>query len=167
MPIVVPALRERRGDVVLLAELFLERSAARTGVRMPRLGARALAALKGHSWPGNVRELENVMEAAVLLCRDGEVDVDHLPGIGFGPTTTDVSSSDLADSVSRLMMTYAPPDAAQLPPLREARDAFERAYLDALLQHTNGNVTSAAKTAGRNRTDFYDLLRRHGRSPRE
>ena len=83
VPLSVPPLRERAGDALLLAEMFLERAAARAGVPAPRLGARALAALRAHSWPGNVRELENVMEAAVVLCRTGEVEVDHLPGIGI------------------------------------------------------------------------------------
>ncbi|OJY18077.1 MAG: two-component system response regulator [Myxococcales bacterium 68-20] len=167
VPLAMPPLRERREDVTLLAELFLERAAARAGVAAPRLGARALSALSEHSWPGNVRELENVMEAAVLLCRDGEIDLDHLPGIGVSAPSDDPSASDLAQAASRLMTSYASPDAPMPPPLREARDAFERAYLDAVLSRSNGNVTAAAKLAGRNRTDFYDLMRRHGRSPQE
>ena len=167
IPLAMPPLRERREDVILLAEMFLERAAARAGVAAPRLGARALSALSEHSWPGNVRELENVMEAAVLLCRDGEIDLDHLPGIGVAAPSDDPSASDLAHAASRLMTSYASTDAPLPPPLREARDAFERAYLDAVLSRSNGNVTAAAKLAGRNRTDFYDLMRRHGRSPQE
>ena len=54
--------------------------------------------------------------------------------------------------------------AAELPPLKESRDAFERAYLVEVLRRANGNVTAAAKLSGRNRTDFYDLLRKHGLS---
>src|SRR5690606_13319151 len=131
------------------------------GVSAPRLGARALSALIAHSWPGNVRELENVMEAAVLLCQGGEIDLDHLPGICVGAPMGDPSASDLAQATSRLLRAYASGDAPPLPPLREARDAFERAYLDAVLARSNGNVTAAAKVAGRNRTDFYDLMRRH------
>ena len=79
----------------------------------------------------------------------------------------DPSASDLAQATSRLMSTYASGDAPPPPPLREARDAFERAYLDAVLARSNGNVTAAAKLAGRNRTDFYDLMRRHGCSPQD
>ncbi len=167
VPVVVPALRERGDDVLLLAEIFLERAAARAGGRAPRLGARALSALRAHSWPGNVRELENVMEAAVLLCRDSDIDLDHLPGVGIAALAGDTSSSDLGASVARVMSAYAGPDAEPLPPLREAREAFERAYLDTLLVRSNGNVTAAAKMAGRNRTDFYDLMRRHGRSAQD
>ncbi len=167
VPLAMPALRERLDDVTLLAEMFLERAAARAGVAVPRLGARALSALVAHTWPGNVRELENVMEAAVLLCRDGEIDLDHLPGVGVSAPAGDPSASDLAQATTRLMTVYASADAPVPPPLREARDAFERAYLEAVLSRANGNVTAAAKMAGRNRTDFYDLMRRHGCSPQD
>jgi two-component system response regulator GlrR len=166
VPLSMPPLRERREDVILLAEMFLERAAARAGVPIPRLGARALTALSSHSWPGNVRELENVMEAAVLLCRNHEIDVDHLPGVGL-ETPNEPSASDLARATAQLMSAYASGEAPAPPPLREARDAFERAYLDAVLSRSNGNVTAAARLAGRNRTDFYDLMRRHGRSPQD
>jgi two-component system response regulator GlrR len=164
VPLAVPPLRERLEDVTLLAEMFLERAAARSRVAAPRLGGRALAALAAHSWPGNVRELENVMEAAVLLCREAEIDLDHLPGVGVGAPDGGASASDLAQATARLMSAYVSSEAPP-PPLREARDAFERAYLDAILARSSGNVTAAAKLAGRNRTDFYDLMRRHGCSP--
>lgn len=167
VPVAIPPLRERLADVTLLAEMFLERAAARVGVASPRLGDRALAALNAHSWPGNVRELENVMEAAVLLCREGEVDTEHLPGIGVAGAAGEASTSDLVQGASKLMQAYSTSDALPPPPLREAREAFERAYLDAVLARTQGNVTAAAKMAGRNRTDFYDLMRRHGRSPQD
>ncbi|HVJ90531.1 MAG TPA: sigma-54 dependent transcriptional regulator [Labilithrix sp.] len=167
VPVAMPPLRDRREDVTLLAEIFLERAAARIGVTPPRLGARALSVLVSHNWPGNVRELENVMEAAVLLCRQDEIDLDHLPGIGLAVPPGDTTSSDFAKLVTRMITPYASADAPAPPPLREARDAFERAYLDAVLSRSNGNVTAAAKLAGRNRTDFYDLMRRHGRSPQD
>ncbi|HVH44143.1 MAG TPA: helix-turn-helix domain-containing protein, partial [Labilithrix sp.] len=89
------------------------------------------------------------------------------PGFGVAAPAGDPSASDLAQAASRLMSAYASADAPPPPPLREARDAFERAYLDAVLSRSAGNVTAAAKLAGRNRTDFYDLMRRHGRSPQD
>jgi two-component system, NtrC family, response regulator GlrR len=165
VPLAMPPLRERREDVTLLAEMFLERSAARHSVPVPRLGARALAALTGHPWPGNVRELANVMEAATLLCGGEEIGPEHLPGVGLGQAASPPAAlDDFAQGVGRLLGPYAQTEAPPLPSLREARDAFDRAYLDAVLSRTSGNVTLAAKLAGRNRTDFYDLLRRHGRS---
>ena len=164
VPIAMPALRDRKDDVMLLAELFLSRAAARHGLSVPRFHARAIQALVNHSWPGNVRELANVMEAAVLLSTSGEIDVDQLPGIGLGETATTGGAEDIATGAARLLDGYTNGESAALPTLRDARDAFERAYLDAVLARTSGNVAQAARLAGRNRTDFYDLMRRHGRS---
>ena len=165
LPVSMPPLRERREDVPLLAELFLKRAAARSNVPAPRLSARGRVVLMAHSWPGNVRELENVMEAAVLLCRNGEVDVDHLPGIGLSSPNAAQGFSDLARGSTNLLSTWLSPEAPPPPSMREARDVFERAYLELVLTRSAGNVTAAAKLAGRNRTDFYDLLRRHSLSP--
>ena len=166
VPIAMPALRERTDDVPLLAELFLQRAAGRHGLPVPRIGGRAMSALVGHSWPGNVRELANAMEAAVLLCRGDEIDVDHLSGIALaGSAPSSATAQSIARATEKILAPYAPPEAPAPPPLKEARDAFEGAYLDLVLSRTSGNVSLAAKMAGRNRTDFYDLLRRHGRSP--
>jgi two-component system, NtrC family, response regulator GlrR len=165
VPLAVPPLRERREDVTLLAEMFLERSAARHNLPVPRLGPRALAALSQHAWPGNVRELANVIEAAALLCGGDEIGPEHLPGVGLAQATAPPAALDgFSEGVSRLLGPYAQAEAPPLPSLRDARDAFDRSYLDTVLTRTAGNVTLAAKLAGRNRTDFYDLLRRHGRS---
>ena len=164
VPLSIPPLRERGDDVALLASMFLERTAARMGLAVPVLGPRALAALKAHPWPGNVRELENVMEAAVLLCRTGELGLDHLPGIGVPETEERGVGADLSNGIERLLGGFAAPEAPAPPPLREARDLFERAYLEAVLARAEGSVTVASRLAGRNRTDFYDLIRRHGLS---
>ena len=142
-----------------------KRAAARSNVPAPHLSARGRAVLMAHSWPGNVRELENVMEAAVLLCRSGEVDVDHLPGVGTISTPSPEGNGELARGASTLLAPWLLPDAPVPPPMREAREVFDKAYLDLVLTRTGGNVTAAAKLAGRKCTDFYDLLRRHGRSP--
>jgi two-component system response regulator GlrR len=165
LPVSMPPLRERREDVPLLAELFLKRAAARSNVTAPRLSARGRVVLMAHSWPGNVRELENVMEAAVLLCRNGEVDIDHLPGINPTGSSGAEGFSELSRGAANLLSTWLSPESVPPPSMREARDVFERAYLELVLTRSAGNVTAAAKLAGRNRTDFYDLLRRHNCSP--
>ncbi len=165
LPIALPPLRERRGDLPLLAQLFLTRAAARYSMPMPQLSSAAVEVIEGHSWPGNVRELANVMEAAVLLAGGGEIRVEHLVSMGSPAATPSAALEDFARATARLLAQYAAPDAPPFPTLREARDALEAAYLDTVLQRAGGNVAQAARLAGRNRTDFYDLLRRHGRSP--
>lgn len=162
VPIVMPPLRERGDDVLLLAEVFLERASARHGLRVPRMSARTRAVLREHSWPGNVRELANVMEAAALLHGEGDVEPDHLPGVGLSGEKREVArSGDFVARLEAMLGGYAAPEDEPPPSLRDARDLLERVYLSVVLTRTNGNVTQAAKLAGRNRTDFYDLLRRH------
>ncbi|QRK08639.1 sigma-54-dependent Fis family transcriptional regulator [Archangium violaceum] len=162
VPITMPSLRERPEDIPLLAQLFLERAAAHNGMRVPRLSADALQILRDYSWPGNVRELLNVMEAAVLLAASEELRAEHLIHlVQPSPRSEHPSAEESAPGAStpRLLGTEAP-----LPTLREARDAFERDYLIEALRRCGGNVSAAARMAGRNRTDFYELLRRHGLS---
>ncbi|WP_394842140.1 sigma-54 dependent transcriptional regulator [Pendulispora brunnea] len=165
VPVTMPPLRERKEDILLLAEMFLERAAARYRFSVPRIGDAARAALFEHPWPGNVRELANVMEAAVLAGHGGELKVEHLPGVTMGESPAQSMLEDFSTRARQLLDPYVTASAQTFPALRDARDAFERAYLDVVLSRTSGNVSSAARLAGRNRTDFYDLLRRHGYSP--
>ena len=106
-----------------------------------------------------------MIEAAVLLNVDGVVRPEHLTlgaaDVGDTARTPAVSATATAALGAAALRDPARP----LPTLREARDAFERAFLEAVLERASGNVTQAAKLAGRNRTDFYDLLGRHGLSP--
>jgi two-component system response regulator GlrR len=172
VPLEMPPLRERREDVPLLAEVFLERAAARHGFAVPRLSRDALDAMLAHPWPGNVRELANVMEAALLLAGADELRAEHLRGLTLPivprpaprvPSTPPVELAPEAPLEASLAALSDP--AKPLPPLKDARDAFERAYLAEVLKRSAGNVSAAARAAGRNRTDFYELLRRHGLSP--
>lgn len=169
VPITMPPLRERTADIPLLAHLFVERASARHGRSAPRIGAEALAALSSHAWPGNVRELANVMEAAVLLTRADEVSIEDLPGISTAERATRSSSSTteaaFARSIGALWSPFEADPDSPLPSLRAARDAFERAYLVAVLRRAGGNVSLVARLSGRNRTDLYDLFRRHDLRP--
>jgi two-component system, NtrC family, response regulator GlrR len=136
----IPALAERREDIPLLANHFLTRLAER--YRRGHLGfsPEAMQLLVSAPWPGNVRQLLNVIEQAVALAAT-EVIPDSLvrQALDAGDTT--------------------------LTPLDEARKAFERDYLVRILKITGGNVTKAARLAGRNRTEFYRLLERHSLEP--
>ena len=138
--LVVPPLSERREDIPLLAGHFLKRLAERYGKRAQGFSPEALELLITAPWPGNVRQLLNVVEQSVALA------------------TTEVVPASLV----RQAIDHA---KSSLTPLDEARRAFERDYLVQLLKLTTGNVSQAAKLAGRNRTEFYRLLERHSLEP--
>ena len=104
-----------------------------------------------HDWPGNVRELENTVEYAVAMTQNDIVTDDYiLQGKNL--------SSERAPALTH--DSFEAPTAG-LRPLKDARDAFERDYLIQVLSMTEGNVSQAAKLAGKYRADFYDLLKKH------
>ena len=164
VPIVMPPLRERKEDIPLLAELFLARAAARHGLRAAHITSETLQVLREHDWPGNIRELANVIEGAALLSTDGNLRPYHLLSVIPKAITTarepEPAPAPVAGSAGAEVIGLFTP-SAPLAPLREAREVFDRAYLTEALRRAGGNVTQAAKLAGRNRTDFHDLLRRH------
>jgi two-component system response regulator GlrR len=136
----LPALAQRREDIPLLAGHFLSRLAERYGRLRLGISPEAMELLVSAAWPGNVRQLLNVVERAVAL------------------TATEVIPASLVRQALDA-------GAGSLTPLDEARRAFEREYLVRILKITGGNVTQAARLAGRNRTEFYRLLERHALEP--
>ncbi len=144
----VPPLRERPEDIPLLVEHFTAES-GQTERAAHILTAELVAGLKTHHWPGNVRELRNFVEAALAL---GE-----LPRLDEGAGNR--VSSFAMDPASVVRSTYHEARSALL------RD-FERVYLEALIAHTKGNVSSAARLSDLSRTHLIGMLKRHGIEPR-
>ncbi|MFH1567614.1 MAG: sigma 54-interacting transcriptional regulator [Gemmatimonadota bacterium] len=144
-PIFVPPLRERKSDVLLLADMFLERYARRHGKEMKRISTPAIDMLMSYHWPGNVRELENCVERAVLLSVDGVVHGHHLP-----PSLQTAASSDtgLAGTLETIMGSY------------------EREVLVEALKNTRGNMTKAARLLGTTARIFTYRARKLGVDPR-
>ncbi|EBP3363072.1 two-component system response regulator GlrR [Salmonella enterica subsp. enterica] len=132
----IPALAERTEDIPLLANHLLRQSAQRHKPFVRAFSTDAMKRLMTASWPGNVRQLVNVIEQCVAL------------------TSSPVISDALVEQALEGENTA-------LPTFAEARNQFELNYLRKLLQITKGNVTHAARMAGRNRTEFYKLLSRH------
>jgi two-component system response regulator GlrR len=176
VPLLMPPLRERREDVPLLVERFVSATAARLGRQAPPIMPEAMHLLLGHDWPGNVRELANVVEAAMVLAADRPIRLHHIQAVlsvapsparpndaaqpsGAAMPPADAAELDAALTPGASALGWLA--AAELPTLREARERFDRAYLLEALRRAGGNVTAAARLAGRNRTDFHDLLRRH------
>ena len=144
----VPALRERRDDVVLLAAHFL-RKHAREGQVPPRIDDAALTALTNYSWPGNVRELENVIERAVTLNQVGPIMIDDLP-----PRVTAAGMDQRAPHFAETPLGLF----EALPSL----DEIERRYLQHVLDATDGNRTRAAQILDVNRKTLYRMAARLG-----
>ena len=136
----LPSLAERREDIMLLANHFLEQfpDASKRGVT--GFSNEAQEAMIYAAWPGNVRQLYNVVEQSVAL------------------STTPLIPASLVQRALR-------DECGDIPSFVEARSQFERDYLTQLLQITNGNVAQAARIAKRNRTEFYKLLHKHQLSP--
>jgi DNA-binding NtrC family response regulator len=135
-PVTVPALRRRRGDVLLLAEAFLERFAADLGRKGLQLSEGARRALLDHSWPGNVRELQNCLERAVILSDGREVRAEDLrlaaTATGTGPRLGDV-----------LDLTGPLPEVARRAALRAEEEAIRLA-----LKAAGGDRGAAAERLG-------------------
>jgi DNA-binding NtrC family response regulator len=144
----LPPLRERKEDVLLLAAHFLEKHALddKPGLR---LSPAACAALVAWSWPGNVRELENAVLRAIHLCQTDSIEIpdlglhanhDQSPHTGANPAGGEHSFS-----------------AAK----RRAIALFEREYLTRLMAEQEGNISQAARAAGKDRSDLGKLLKKH------
>lgn len=132
----LPPLSERREDIPLLANHFLNKSKNSTKREINGFTKEAMEVLISAPWPGNIRQLQNVIEHSVALATE--------------PLITDtLIRNALRDRTS------------QLPSFQEAREHFERDYLSKLLKITAGNVSQAARIAQRNRTEFYKLLKKH------
>ena len=141
----LPPLRERRVDIPLLAERFVERFAGRHRRGVKGLAPEALAALCAAPWPGNVRELENALERAVLLAQGETVTAQDLgPGPAPGAEAPPGSWEDLP-----------------LGPLKQALEVPERALILRALRHHGGNRKETAATLGINRTTLFNKMRKY------
>ncbi|MFN0252366.1 MAG: sigma-54-dependent transcriptional regulator [Kofleriaceae bacterium] len=138
----VPALRNRPGDIALLARHFAEQAALRAERSRPHLTDAAIAHLTAHSWPGNVRELENTIERAVILATSDILDVSDVAG----PRPLSAASG---------LTTFT---GDHVPTL----DELERTHIMKVLELCEGQKTKAASMLGINRTTLWKKLRQYG-----
>jgi len=132
----LPTLVQRREDIPLLVQYFINQAVARSNAPIKSISQEAMELLISAPWPGNIRQLQNVVEQSIALSSES------------------VISASLVKNALR-------DDSTQFPSFQQARDHFERDYLAKLLKITAGNVSQAARIAQRNRTEFYKLLNRH------
>ncbi len=151
VPLKVPALKERREDVPLLAELFLARSAEVSGMPARELSADAIAALQAYDWPGNVRQLRNLMDWLLIMAPGGPAD----------PIRADMLPPEIGSGAPALLTIDPTADIMGLP-LREARDLFETQYLQAQLMRFGGNISRTAQFVGMERSALHRKLKQLG-----
>ena len=140
LALTLPPLRERPGDIVLLAHDFLEKQAAITKTRPKNLSLAALNRLLSHSWPGNVRELQNVLMRAIVLSDRDVIEPSDLDLPEEGSAAEDQSFRTMK---SRVVWR------------------FEHDFLATVLRAHHGNITRAAFAVKKNRRAFWELLRKH------
>jgi len=155
--LVLPALRDRRQDIPLLADTFLQRFAIKYGRKITGFSPQSYLQLVGHAWPGNVRELEHSVERAVILTKGQRIE------------RLDLDATPLTDP------NYAPPPPqAEMPSLMpslmmgqdlaEYTASCERGYLEALLEKHKGHIGETAAAAGINPKTLYLKMGRYGLS---
>ncbi|HEY6805652.1 MAG TPA: sigma 54-interacting transcriptional regulator [Pyrinomonadaceae bacterium] len=142
LSLTIPALRDRATDIVELANHFVVVYAREHGRLAPQISEAALTKLVNHSWPGNVRELEGVIQRAIVL-RDADV---------LTPSDLDLPECDVAN--------YSPSDLFRLGKSR-AIVQFERNFIARLLAAHGGNISRAAKAAGKDRRSFQRLISKY------
>ncbi|MDP3598582.1 MAG: sigma-54 dependent transcriptional regulator, partial [Nitrospirota bacterium] len=150
IPVVLPPLREREGDIEVLAHEFLQRfmQQHRTDAgAIPTFEPAAVAALMSHSWPGNVRELQNVIERAAALADGPVVRLEHLPS-GLGLAASGDTASMEGGSYKQVK--------------QEVVRSFERSFLLELLQRHQWHMSNAAQEAGVDRKTIERMVKRHG-----
>ncbi len=130
IPVHIPLLREREGDIPILAEHFVRKFSAEMGRKIRGITPEAMAQLCKHDYPGNVRELENIMERAVALCTTASIDVEALPDLGLGNVAAE--GEGLMDLPEEGMS------------LDDYMGDIEQRYLKLALERTGGNRTEAA-----------------------
>ena len=148
-PVVVPPLRERGDDVILLAQAFCRRFASQMGRRIEPLSQPSCQALKRYAWPGNVRELQNVMERAVITSWDGRLDLSRV--LPDSTATTAGSAASAADPAAARNNPNGPGGASE-PGARVLADTemkeLERANILRALDATNWRVAGEHAAAG-------------------
>lgn len=149
--VLVPPLRERRGDVPLLVEALLARIRRETGQDVDRLEPAAMVLLEGYDWPGNVRELENALTRAALMARGRVIAADHLR---LGVDRPESRGASLAEA----------PVARDLPtdPRDLSLDGAVSAHVQRVLRHTAGNKSEASRLLGISRSRLQRYVDRFG-----
>lgn len=151
VPLKIPPLRDRREDIPLLVDYLMSKAAENAGLPPRRFSADAMTALQAYDWPGNVRQLRNVIDWVLIMAPGGAADqvtAEQLP-----PELGAIAPTALKSNGSADLMAL---------PLREAREVFERQYLEAQLLRFGSNISRTASFVGMERSALHRKLRMLG-----
>jgi two-component system nitrogen regulation response regulator NtrX len=151
VPLRLPALKERREDIPVLAQYFMARAAAAAGAPLRPIGDDAMAALQAYDWPGNVRQLRNVVDWLLIMA----------PGESREPIRADMLPAEIGSITPEVLRLERSSEIMGLP-LREAREMFEREYLLAQVTRFNGNISRTAEFVGMERSALHRKLKSLG-----
>ncbi len=151
VPIMVPPLSARRDDIPLLIDYFMERLTTSGGMARREIAADVIAALQAYEWPGNVRQLRNVVERMLIMAAE-----DVLEQIGADMLPSEINASGAA------LLRAGQGEAIMSVPLREAREAFEKEYLQAQITRFGGNISRTASFVGMERSALHRKLKSLG-----
>ncbi|HXK66052.1 MAG TPA: sigma-54 dependent transcriptional regulator, partial [Spirochaetota bacterium] len=142
IPIYVPPLSERREDIPLLVDYFLEKFAREHGLGVKQMNDSAMEFLVNYSWPGNVRELKNVIERLTIMVPSEVIQVQDV--------TKHIESYDYEDTIAK-----------ETSSLKKAREQFEKDYIIKALKQYDKNISATAKALGIERTNLHRKIRQY------
>lgn len=145
----IPPLRHRTEDIPTLTNFFLDQFNIRFEKTVRPPSNTVMARLTAYDWPGNVRELQNAIERAVVLSQNDELNIEDM----FQHLNLKANQTSTDDGLNPTVFSM---------PLTDAKQAFEKAYLENLLKLSGGNISEAARISGRYRADIYRLMNRYG-----
>jgi two-component system nitrogen regulation response regulator NtrX len=155
IPFRVPALRERAGDIPLLARHFVAEISAEYGRRPKEIAKDAMDVLVAQPWPGNVRELRNIIERLVIMTPGEHIEAVHLPPtlLAGAPALAEPRSAPAAAGL------------ADFPSLAEAREDFEKRYIWKKYQECGGNMSRTSEALQVERSNLYRKMKGYGLIP--
>ena len=153
VPLKIPPLREHSEDISELLNFLIDQFVTQEHLTYRSFSVAAQNRLRNYTWPGNIRELQNLVQRVLIIGGDGQVELDEI-------------ESMLSTEVAKTSGAVSMPPVFDLP-LREAREAFEKAYLEHRLKEAGGSVGKVAKLAEMERTHLYRKLRALGIDPKK
>ena len=153
IPIHLPPLRERKGDIIKLANYFLSLLRKNSEIKARLFAPESITIMENYDWPGNIRELKNMVERLGILCDSEVINPRHLPN--------EIISPQIKLKDYNIPITWEEFKKFKLKIQNEAVMEIEKHFLLEALKHTNGNISKAAKNIGIQRTNFHSLLRKY------